>query len=91
MNMYLSEVLAMFVFALIVSAAAGDAMTIAVGLFVAIKIASIASPAHLNPAFTGMNWLQGNVDNTQAVGLVLAQLVGVILAVYWFKQMQLKQ
>ncbi len=90
MNAYLSEALGTFVFLLIILAT-GDPVMIAVGLLIGILIAQIASPAHLNPAVTGMMWMQGKVNNTDAVMFVGAQLLAAVLAVYWWNQMKNKQ
>lgn len=90
MNTYLSEILGMFVFALIILAT-GDPILISVGLLIGILLAKIASPAHLNPAVTAMAWMQGQVNNTDAIMLVGSQLFGAILAVYWWNKMKNKQ
>ena len=87
MNKYLSEILGTFIFFLIILST-GDPIMIAVGLLIGILLAQIASPAHLNPAVTGMMWLQGKVSDSDAVMLVGSQLVAAVLAVYWLNQMK---
>lgn len=89
MHSYLSEALGTFVFFLIILAT-GDPIMIAVGLLIGILLAQLASPAHLNPAVTAMMWMQGKVTNNDAIMFVGAQLLGAILAVYWWNQMKNK-
>ncbi len=83
-NVYLSETLGSSIFFLIILAT-GDPIMIAVGLLIGILLAQLASPAHLNPAVTAMMWMQGKVDSNNALMLVGAQLLGAVLAVYWWK------
>lgn len=89
LNTYLSEALGSFVFFLIILAT-GDPIMIAVGLLIGILIAQLASQAHLNPAVTAMMFLQGKVDQTEAMWYVGAQLVGAFLAVQYWNAMKKK-
>jgi glycerol uptake facilitator-like aquaporin len=87
MNTYLSEALGSFVFFLVILSK-GEPVMIAVGLLIGIMLAQIASPAHLNPAVTGMMWLKGAVRNDDAVKLVVAQLLAAAGALYVFNRLR---
>jgi glycerol uptake facilitator-like aquaporin len=58
---------------------------IAVALLVGILIATIASQGHLNPAVSIMEYMNGKIDNNELCGYISAQLVGVVLALTWYK------
>lgn len=88
MNMFISETLGAFVFFLIIKSK-GDPVMIAVGLLIGILVAQLASPAHLNPAVTAMEWMKGNVNNNDALMLVAAQLAAAFLAVQYFDHMKI--
>jgi glycerol uptake facilitator-like aquaporin len=83
-NVYLAEALGSFVFFSIVLSKP-DPIMISVALLVGILISSIASQSHLNPAVTAMSYMQGSVNNTEAIGYILSQLAGAFVAVQWFR------
>jgi len=83
-NVYLAEALGSFVFFSIVLSKP-DPIMISVALLVGILISSIASQSHLNPAITAMSYMQGKVNEKEAAGYVLSQLVGALVAVQWFR------
>jgi glycerol uptake facilitator-like aquaporin len=84
LNVYLAEALGSFVFFSIVLSKP-DPIMISVALLVGILISSIASQSHLNPAITVMSYMQGKVDNSEAIGYIVSQLAGALVAYQWFK------
>ncbi len=84
LNEYLAEGLGSFVFFTVVLTRE-DATMIAVALLIGILIASVASQAHLNPAITGMAYMNGKMSGERSVSYIIAQLVGAIAAMQWVK------
>ena len=84
LNIYIAETIGTFVFLIIILTNDSPVM-IAVALLVGILIATIASQGHLNPAVSIMEYMNGKIDNNELCGYISAQLVGVILALTWYK------
>lgn len=84
LNVYIAETIGTFVFLIIILTNDSPVM-IAVALLVGILIATIASQGHLNPAVSIMQHVNGKIDNNELFGYISAQLVGVILALSWYK------
>ena len=81
-NEYLAEAAGSFIFFTIILTKE-DATMIAVALLIGILIASVASQGHLNPAVTGMAYMQGKFTGEKSLAYIGAQLVGAIAAVQW--------
>ena len=84
LNVYIAETIGTFVFLIIILTNDSPVM-IAVALLVGILIATIASQGHLNPAVRIMEYMNGKIDNNELCGYISAQLVGVVLALAWYK------
>lgn len=82
MNTYLAEAVGSFVFFTIVLSNK-DPIMIAVGLLVAILLASIASQSHLNPAISLMAYLKKDISMTEMAYYILSQVVGAYLAIQY--------
>jgi len=82
MNTYLAEAVGSFVFFTIVLTNK-DPIMIAVGLLVAILLASIASQGHLNPAISLMAYLKKDISMTEMAYYVLSQVAGAYLAIQY--------
>jgi glycerol uptake facilitator-like aquaporin len=81
---YIAEGLGTFVFLTIILTRK-DPVMIAVALLIGILIATIASQGHLNPAVTGMVYLNNGITGDKAVGYIAAQVIAAIAAVQWTK------
>ena len=57
---------------------------IAVALFIGILVASIASPAFLNPAISIMALMEGKITGIETISFIVAELIGALIAVLWF-------
>ena len=82
MNTYLAESVGYFVFFTIVLTNK-DPIMIAVGLLVAILLASIASQGHLNPAISLMAYLKKDISMTEMAYYILSQVAGAYLAIQY--------
>ena len=82
MNTYLAEAVGSFVFFTIVLTNK-DPIMIAVGLLVAILLASIASQGHLNPAISLMAYLKKDISMTEMAYYILSQVAGAYLAIQY--------
>lgn len=83
LNTYIAEAVGSFIFFAVILTK-GDALMTAVGLFVGILVASIASQGHLNPCVTAMSYMQGKMNGDESVGYIAAQLAGAIASVQWY-------
>lgn len=81
---YIAEAVGSFIFFAVILTK-GEPVMIAVGMLVGILVATIASQGHLNPAITGIAYMEGKVSGDQALGYIGAQIFGAILAVQWFR------
>ena len=80
-NQLLAEALGVFVFFSCIYAV-GQPIPIALGLLVAIYIFGSVSGGHFNATVSVSKWLVNEINNTQLVGYLLAQMVGALAAVY---------
>lgn len=85
-NEYLAEAAGSFIFFTIILTKE-DATMIAVALLIGILIASVASQGHLNPAVTGMAYVQGKMSGEKSLAYIGSQVVGALAAVQWAKYM----
>ena len=88
-QVYLNEALGSCIFFLVILATS-DPIMIAVGLLIGIIIASMSTQAHLNPAVTGMMYMNGKVNETEAMWYIGAQLLGAFVALQWYNRTALK-
>lgn len=81
---YLAEAVGSFIFFAVILTK-GEPVMIAVGFLVGILVATIASQGHLNPAITGIAYMEGKVSGDEAIGYISAQILGAVVAVMWFR------
>lgn len=87
---YIAEAVGSFVFFAVILTK-GEPVMIAVGLLIGIIIASIASEQHLNPCVTAMAYMKGDMDGNESINYIAAQLAGAIMAVQWFKNVNIQK
>jgi glycerol uptake facilitator-like aquaporin len=80
MNAFVTETLGSLVF-FIVMLRTEYPSVIAIGLFIGIIIAQLASDAHLNPAVTLVKYIQGKMNLQNSIMYIIAQLLAAVLAV----------
>ena len=66
----------------------GDPIPIAVGLLAATYAFGKVSGGHFNSAVSFMMYLKGNINGQTFFMYVIAQLVGAILALMWWRSLQ---
>ena len=79
----LAELLGTFFF-LSVILATGEAIPIAIALGAAIFMTAKVSGGHLNPAVSTMMFAKGAIDSSTYISYVIAQVIGGLLALYFF-------
>src|SRR3990167_4737008 len=80
---YIAEAVGSFIFFAVILTK-GEPVMIAVGLLVAILVATIASQGHLNPAVTTMAYMEGKMNGEESISYIAAQIIGAIIAVQWY-------
>lgn len=80
-----AEGLGTFFFLGVILASGGNVLTIVIGLAAAVYLVSKISAAHLNPAVSIMMLAKGDISTTKCITYILAQVVGGLLALVWFK------
>jgi glycerol uptake facilitator-like aquaporin len=80
-----AEGLGTFFFLGVILASGGNVLTIAIGLAAAVYLVSQFSGAHLNPAVSIMLFAKGDVTVVKTVLYIVAQVVGGLLALLWYK------
>jgi glycerol uptake facilitator-like aquaporin len=88
-QVFIAEMLGTFFF-LSVILATGEVIPIAIALAAAIFLTAKISGGHLNPAVSLMFNIKGDIDTTGLANRVVAQLLGGILAYYFWKFNQSK-
>jgi glycerol uptake facilitator-like aquaporin len=66
----------------------GDPIPIAVGLLAAIYAFGKVSGGHFNCAVSFMMYLKGDINGQTFFMYVIAQLVGALLALMWWRSLQ---
>ena len=86
MKEYIAEAVGSFIFFAIVLQKGEEKhpTMIAVALFIGILVASIASPAFLNPAISIMALMEGKITGIETISFIVAELIGALIAVLWF-------
>jgi aquaporin Z len=81
---FLTEFVGTFVF-LSVILSTGQAFPIGLALAVAIYFGGSISGGHFNPAVSTMMLVKGGISIETWVGYVIAQVLGGLIALWWFK------
>ena len=81
---YLVEALGTFIF-LSVIVSVGKPIPIAIALAAVIFFGGASSGGHFNPAVSVMMFLKNVITMPTLVGYVTAQIVGAVLALYFYK------
>ena len=84
LSSFAGELVGTFIFLSIILAT-GSAIPIAIGLLTAIYFSNSLSGAHLNPAVSVMMFANGNIPLAKLGVYVVAQILGGLLALAWFK------
>lgn len=63
----------------------GEPIPIVVGLLAAIYIFGKISGGHFNPGVSFMMFLKGDINMPTFIGYVVAQLIGAILTLLWWR------
>jgi aquaporin Z len=78
------EILGTFIFFSVILSAVAESsygpIAIAVGLLAAIYFGGKISGGHYNPAVSVMMFFKGNISLSTAVGYIIAQITGALLA-----------
>ena len=82
---YLVELLATFLFVLVVLASGGNALMIGATLALLILLAGKVSGAHINPAISLAMLLQGSMTNMDFMAYITSQMAGGAAAYYAYK------
>lgn len=75
-----AEVIGTFILTIVVMATSGSPLFVLFGIMAAVLIVGGISGAHMNPAITAGAWATKKINTTKAIGYVLAQVVGAMLA-----------
>lgn len=78
---FLAEVIGTFMLAAVVIAVSGQQLFVMFALIAIVLVVGNLSGAHLNPAITFGAWLTRQISGIRAIGYVIAQFVGAMLAV----------
>ena len=78
---YLAEFIGTAIFLAIILKSGGDKYIVIAGLLAAILIMGNVSGGHFNPAVSVMQFLRGQMSNTDLVGYIVAQLLGAAVAI----------
>lgn len=81
---YLLEFVGTFIF-LSVILLTGDPIAIGIALMAAIYLCRKVSGSHFNPAVNLMLFLDNKLSTTQLVGQTVAQLLGAVAALSYYK------
>lgn len=87
---FLTEFVGTFVF-LSVILTTGQAFPIGLALAVAIYFGGSISGGHFNPAVSTMMLVKGAINVETWIGYVIAQILGGLVALLWFKSTQAKK
>lgn len=79
------ELIGTFIF-LSVILSQGQAVPIGVALAAVIFFGGAVSGGHFNPAVSFMKFLDGGLDSTGVATYIVAQLIGAVLALYFYRQ-----
>jgi aquaporin Z len=82
---FVAEFVGTFVF-LGVILATGEAIPIAIALAAVIFLFAKVSGGNFNPAVSAMLYAKGDLNSTQLGAYVVAQVLGGLAALAWFKQ-----
>lgn len=86
----ITEFIGTFVF-LAVILTTGQAFPIGLALAVAIYFGGNVSGGHFNPAVSTMMLVKGGISVETWVGYVIAQVLGGLVALLWYKSTQTKK
>jgi glycerol uptake facilitator-like aquaporin len=81
---FVAEFIGTFVF-LGVILATGEAIPIAIALAAVIFLIAKVSGGHVNPAVSAMLYAKGDLNTTQLATYVVAQVLGGLGALAWYK------
>lgn len=90
MYAYLTEFVGTFIF-LSVILSTGEAIPIGLALAAAIYFGGRVSGGHFNPAVSTMMLFKGGMAVDKWIGYVIAQLLGGLVALWFFKTTQAKK
>jgi aquaporin Z len=82
---FVAEFIGTFVF-LGVILATGEAIPIGLALAVVIFLIGRVSGGHVNPAVSAMLYAKGDISSSQFGSYVVAQVLGGLCALMWFKK-----
>ncbi len=82
---FVAEFIGSFVF-LGVILATGEAIPIGLALAVVIFLIGRVSGGHVNPAVSAMFYARGDMNASQFGSYVVAQVLGALCALIWFKK-----
>jgi aquaporin Z len=82
---FVAEFVGTFVF-LGVILATGEAIPIGIALVAVIYLIGKVSGGHVNPAVSAMLYAKGDINITQLGSYVVAQILGGLCALLWYKQ-----
>lgn len=85
---FVAEFIGTFVF-LGVILSTGDPISIGLALAVVIFLNGKVSGGHFNPAVSAMMYAKGDINMTKFSLYVVAQILGAMCALLWFKQTKL--
>lgn len=78
---FLAEMVGTFVFTAVVIAVSGQQLFVMFALITVVLMVGQLSGAHINPAVTFGAWVTRNISGIRAIGYIVAQFVGAMLAV----------
>jgi aquaporin Z len=86
MKKYLAEAIGTF-FLVLVAGMSGDAFTIGVVLAIVVYATAAISGGHINPAVTLALWVNGKIEQTEALKYMASQAIGAVVASLLFRYM----
>jgi len=89
LNKFIAEFVGTFIF-LGVILATGEAISVGIALITVIFLFGRVSGGHFNPAVSTLFYAKGDINVNQLGSNVVAQVLGGLCALAWYKQTQKK-
>ena len=85
-NKFFAEFIGTFFFLGVILASNANPIAIGISLTAVVYLISKISGSHVNPAISIMMYAKGEMDMYTLILYIIAQVLGGLFALYWFKK-----